>query len=84
MHVRHLMLEEGQSATRAAFAVGYESVPQFTRESFPVRHPSATCFSVVDCDPLRDLLKTFALRILRGQEINERAHRRKKTPAGWK
>jgi AraC-like DNA-binding protein len=29
---RRLMLSEGVTASSAAFAVGYESVPQFTRE----------------------------------------------------
>ncbi len=29
---RRLMMAEGASASSAAFAVGYESVPQFTRE----------------------------------------------------
>lgn len=32
IEARRLMLSEGASATGAAFAVGYESVPQFTRE----------------------------------------------------
>lgn len=32
IEARRLMAAEGQSASRAAFAVGYESVPQFTRE----------------------------------------------------
>ncbi len=32
IEARRLMMAEGVSATRAAFAVGYESVPQFTRE----------------------------------------------------
>lgn len=32
IEARRLMLDEGFSATRAAFDVGYESVPQFTRE----------------------------------------------------
>lgn len=32
IEARRLMLSEGASASRAAFAVGYESVPQFTRE----------------------------------------------------
>ncbi len=32
IEARRLMLAEGASASRAAFAVGYESVPQFTRE----------------------------------------------------
>jgi len=32
IEARRLMLAEGMSASNAAFAVGYESVPQFTRE----------------------------------------------------
>ena len=32
IEARRLMLAEGASASRAAFSVGYESVPQFTRE----------------------------------------------------
>jgi AraC-like DNA-binding protein len=32
IEARRLMLSEGKSASSAAFAVGYESVPQFTRE----------------------------------------------------
>ena len=32
IEARRLMTAEGASASRAAFAVGYESVPQFTRE----------------------------------------------------
>jgi AraC-type DNA-binding domain-containing proteins len=32
IEARRLMLAEGQMASQAAFAVGYESVPQFTRE----------------------------------------------------
>jgi len=32
IEARRLMLAEGATASRAAFAVGYESVPQFTRE----------------------------------------------------
>lgn len=32
IEARRLMLSEGASASRAAFAVGYESAPQFTRE----------------------------------------------------
>jgi AraC-like DNA-binding protein len=32
IEARRLMLAEGMSASHAAFAVGYESVPQFTRE----------------------------------------------------
>lgn len=32
IEARRLMASEGASASRAAFAVGYESVPQFTRE----------------------------------------------------
>jgi AraC-like DNA-binding protein len=32
IEARRLMLWEGASASTAAFAVGYESVPQFTRE----------------------------------------------------
>ena len=32
IEARRLMLGEGASASRAAYAVGYESVPQFTRE----------------------------------------------------
>ncbi len=32
IEARRLMAAEGASASRAAFAVGYESVPQFTRE----------------------------------------------------
>lgn len=32
IEARRLMLSDGASASRAAFAVGYESVPQFTRE----------------------------------------------------
>ena len=32
IEARRLMVSEGASAGRAAFAVGYESVPQFTRE----------------------------------------------------
>lgn len=32
IEARRLMLDEGRSATSAAFEVGYESVPQFTRE----------------------------------------------------
>lgn len=32
IEARRLMLSEGRSASSAAFAVGYESVPQFTRE----------------------------------------------------
>lgn len=32
IEARRLMAAEGTSASRAAFAVGYESVPQFTRE----------------------------------------------------
>ena len=32
IEARRLMLGEGRSASAAAFAVGYESVPQFTRE----------------------------------------------------
>ncbi|GGF46375.1 AraC family transcriptional regulator [Azorhizobium oxalatiphilum] len=32
IEARRLMLDEGHSATQAAFAVGYESVSQFTRE----------------------------------------------------
>lgn len=32
IEARRLMMSEGMTATSAAFAVGYESVPQFTRE----------------------------------------------------
>ena len=32
IEARRLMMSEGASASNAAFAVGYESVPQFTRE----------------------------------------------------
>jgi len=32
IEARRLMVAEGASASRAAVAVGYESVPQFTRE----------------------------------------------------
>ncbi len=32
IEARRLMMSQGASASRAAFAVGYESVPQFTRE----------------------------------------------------
>jgi AraC-like DNA-binding protein len=32
IEARRLMLSEGVTASSAAFAVGYESVPQFTRE----------------------------------------------------
>ena len=32
IEARRLMLAEGASSSTAAFAVGYESVPQFTRE----------------------------------------------------
>ena len=32
IEARRLMMSEGQTASSAAFAVGYESVPQFTRE----------------------------------------------------
>jgi AraC-like DNA-binding protein len=32
IEARRLMVSEGASASRAAFALGYESVPQFTRE----------------------------------------------------
>ncbi|WP_428031043.1 helix-turn-helix domain-containing protein [Ancylobacter sp.] len=32
IEARRLMAGEGASASSAAFAVGYESVPQFTRE----------------------------------------------------
>ncbi len=32
IEARRLMVSEGASASRAAFSVGYESVPQFTRE----------------------------------------------------
>jgi AraC-like DNA-binding protein len=32
IEARRLMVSEGQSASSAAFAVGYESVSQFTRE----------------------------------------------------
>jgi AraC-like DNA-binding protein len=32
IEARRMMLSEGVSASSAAFAVGYESVPQFTRE----------------------------------------------------
>lgn len=32
IEARRLMMSEGVSASRAAFSVGYESVPQFTRE----------------------------------------------------
>ena len=32
IEARRLMVAEGASASRAAFSVGYESVPQFTRE----------------------------------------------------
>ncbi|MNV93646.1 Bifunctional transcriptional activator/DNA repair enzyme AdaA [compost metagenome] len=32
IEARRLMLSESATASRAAFAVGYESVPQFTRE----------------------------------------------------
>jgi AraC-like DNA-binding protein len=32
IEARRLMLSEGMGASGAAFAVGYESVPQFTRE----------------------------------------------------
>ena len=32
IEARRLMLSEGMGASHAAFAVGYESVPQFTRE----------------------------------------------------
>lgn len=32
IEARRLMMSEGRSASSAAFAVGYESVPQFTRE----------------------------------------------------
>ena len=32
LEARQLMSGEGASASRAAFAVGYQSVPQFTRE----------------------------------------------------
>lgn len=47
IEARRLMLSEGVSASAAAFAVGYESVPQFTREygrlfgSPPVRETAA-------------------------------------------
>nr|WP_315189278.1 AraC family transcriptional regulator [uncultured Albidiferax sp.] len=47
IEARRLMLSEGVSASSAAFAVGYESVPQFTREYgrlfglSPVRHTEA-------------------------------------------
>ncbi|WP_367848253.1 AraC family transcriptional regulator N-terminal domain-containing protein [Rhodoferax sp. WC2427] len=47
VEARRLMLAEGASASSAAFAVGYESVPQFTREYgrlfglSPVRHTEA-------------------------------------------
>jgi AraC-like DNA-binding protein len=48
IEARRLMLSEGVSASSAAFAVGYESVPQFTREYGrmfglpPVRETEAT------------------------------------------
>lgn len=48
IEARRLMVAEGSSAGRAAFAVGYESVPQFTREygrmfgSSPVRDAAST------------------------------------------
>ena len=48
IEARRLMLSEGVSASSAAFAVGYESVPQFTREYRrmfglpPVRDTEAT------------------------------------------
>jgi AraC-like DNA-binding protein len=32
LEARRLMVGDGLSASRAAFEVGYESVPQFTRE----------------------------------------------------
>ncbi|MFD0320234.1 helix-turn-helix domain-containing protein [Lysobacter gummosus] len=32
IEARRMMLSEGASASNAAYAVGYESVPQFTRE----------------------------------------------------
>jgi AraC-like DNA-binding protein len=32
IEARRLMLQEGAAAAGAAFSVGYESVPQFTRE----------------------------------------------------
>ncbi|MBC7681748.1 MAG: AraC family transcriptional regulator [Ferruginibacter sp.] len=47
IEARRLMLSEGVSASSAAFVVGYESVPQFTREYgrlfglSPVRHTEA-------------------------------------------
>ncbi len=47
IEARRLMLSDGVSASSAAFAVGYESVPQFTREYgrlfglSPVRHTEA-------------------------------------------
>ena len=47
IEARRLMLADGISASSAAFAVGYESVPQFTREYgrlfglSPVRHTEA-------------------------------------------
>lgn len=48
IEARRLLVTEGQSASAAAFAVGYESVPQFTREYrrmfglSPVRDAKAT------------------------------------------
>lgn len=48
MEARRLMLAEGVSASHAAYTVGYESVPQFTREYgrmfglSPAKHTKAT------------------------------------------
>ena len=47
IEARRLMLEEGQSASSAAFAVGYESVSQFTREYG----------RLFDAPPKRDVLR---------------------------
>ena len=48
IEARRLLVSEGMSASGAAFAVGYESIPQFTREYGrmfglpPVRDAKAT------------------------------------------
>jgi AraC-like DNA-binding protein len=57
IEARRLMLSEGATASSAAFAVGYESVPQFTREYgrmfglSPVRDTKAVRAEVRDASP---------------------------------
>ncbi|MFL6605618.1 MAG: AraC family transcriptional regulator N-terminal domain-containing protein [Steroidobacteraceae bacterium] len=65
IEARRLMLSEGVTASSAAFAVGYESVPQFTREygrmfgSPPVRETEAA----------RSRVRTPAKNATNGQSI---------------